>query len=138
MHHFRATIKLYRKRKKAGQGCPFCDRQQISKIVRETEHFLVIENLTKYDVFEFREVLEHLMIVPKRHVEDLSLLSRDEKVELIDLIADYEAKDFNVYARSARSVSRSIAHQHTHLIRTGTKLPRFALYNVKPYMLIKF
>jgi diadenosine tetraphosphate (Ap4A) HIT family hydrolase len=74
------------------------------------------------------------MIVPKKHTDSLGTLKASDKVEYVDLLAKYEAKGYNVYARPPRSTSKSIAHQHTHLIQLDGKQRRFVLLLRKPYI----
>jgi diadenosine tetraphosphate (Ap4A) HIT family hydrolase len=93
---------------------------------------------TKYDIFEGRPVEDHLMIVPKRHIEAMSDMTDHEALDMIRLIGDYEARGYNIYARGVGSVSRSVAHQHTHLIKLKEKQTKLLFYLKKPYHLIQF
>ena len=83
------------------------------------------------------DVTDHLMIIPKRHVDSMSDLSKEEKLDLINLMADYEAKGYNVYSREKESNMKSVVHQHTHLIKTKNNKAHFVLYFRKPYFLVK-
>jgi len=83
------------------------------------------------------EVTDHLMIVPKKHVESLHDLTSKEKIDIIDLIATYEKKGYNVYAREKGNATKSVPHQHTHLIKTKNKRASFVLYLRKPYFLLR-
>ena len=74
------------------------------------------------------------MVIPKKHIDSLNDLTTDEAVEFVGLIGSYESRGYNVWARAPQSVIKSVVHQHTHLIKPGTKKKRFVLYNKKPYI----
>jgi ATP adenylyltransferase len=78
------------------------------------------------------------MVVPKRHIDLMSDLNEKEKVELIDVLAAYEEKGFNIYARESKSIVKSIPHQHTHLLRTQGEPTKFFVYLRRPYLLIRY
>lgn len=138
MYHYRKTRKVYSSYPKP-QHCDFCDMAKTpNRIVETSQHAWVIRNRVSYDVWELRDVTDHLMVVPKRHVSSLAELSDSEKLGIMNIMAQYEAEDYNVYARSARSISRSVEHQHTHLIKTGHKIGHGTLFMRKPYFFIKF
>jgi diadenosine tetraphosphate (Ap4A) HIT family hydrolase len=118
--------------------CPFCDESQRKNAVRETEHAYVMPNRVSYDHWESRDVIDHLMVIPKQHVKSFAELSDAAKIEIMSLIGEYEAGDYNVYARARTSPTRSVAHQHTHLIRTAVRPGRLMLYLRRPYFLFKF
>ena len=122
---------------KSGQKpCPFCKLDK-SEVVKTTKYNLVTINSFGYQYWEFMDVTDHLMIIPKRHVDSMSDLSKEEKLDLINLMADYEAKGYNVYSREKESNMKSVVHQHTHLIKTKNNKARFVLYFRKPYFLVK-
>lgn len=98
--------------------CPFCDiTVDHEQYINETDHFWIIKNKFPYEVWEDQSVLSHLLIIPKAHLLSLKYLSESESKEFIILMADYEHSGYNVYARTASSKTRSIKHQHTHLIQ---------------------
>lgn len=138
MYHYRKTRKVYESYPKPDK-CTFCNLDEINdKIIEESEHARVIRNRVFYDVWELRDVTDHLMVVPRRHVRCLDDLSDAEKLDIMHITATYDARDYNIYARSSRSVSRSIAHQHTHLIKTGKKIAHGTLFMRRPYFFMKF
>jgi diadenosine tetraphosphate (Ap4A) HIT family hydrolase len=87
-------------------------------------------------MFEGRRVVDHLMVIPKRHVETVAEFSDQEKIDQMTVIGEYEAKGYNVYARGVGSVTRSVRHQHTHLIKLIDKRSKAVIYLKKPYVLI--
>ncbi|HEY5140669.1 MAG TPA: hypothetical protein VIJ25_15350, partial [Methylococcales bacterium] len=137
MYHYRKTRKAYAAFPKPVH-CAFCDPVEMgAKAVQETKYAYVIPNRTFYDLWELREVRDHLLIIPKGHVGSLADISDAAKIDIINLIAQYERTDYNVYARAVTNKHRSIEHQHTHLIKTGNKAARFLLFMRKPYWLFK-
>jgi diadenosine tetraphosphate (Ap4A) HIT family hydrolase len=134
--HYRKTRKIYAERKKV-TNCPFCDYADKETIVYEDAHIFIVPNLTKYDLWELHDVTEHLLVMPKRHVLSLAELTDQEQLAIMQRIAQYEAKGFNVYARGVGFARRSVAHQHTHLIKASNKPAKFSMFIQKPYLLIK-
>lgn len=107
------------------------------KIIEETKNFAVIPNRTKYDYWEMHSVVEHYMVVPKRHAESLDELTAAEQAELMRILAKYEKAGFSLYARGVGFIRRSVKHQHTHLIKASNKEPKFTLFIKKPYWLFR-
>jgi diadenosine tetraphosphate (Ap4A) HIT family hydrolase len=124
--------------------CPLCHltdpklNPRPRTIFKETEHYYVLNALYPYDLWEFREVVDHLMVIPKRHVGSLGEMTPEERAAIMDVFCEYEAKDYNVYARPTVSTQRTIPkHQHTHLIKTSNDRARAALYLKNPYFLLR-
>lgn len=136
MYHYRKSRKVYNNFPKPA-GCPFCDPQETATALRETEHAFVLANRTFYDLWELRRVTDHLMIVPKLHVRSLAELPDAAKLDIMKLIGEYESGDYNVYARATTSMTRSVAHQHTHLIKAERKSARMLVHIRRPYLTIK-
>jgi ATP adenylyltransferase len=66
--------------------CPFCDlKKEKNWILRITENIAVI-------LSNPRIMKSHLLVVPIRHVEKLSELSREESDELIAAIIEFQEK----------------------------------------------
>ncbi|MDB5176192.1 MAG: hypothetical protein JWM81_1050 [Candidatus Saccharibacteria bacterium] len=138
MFHYRKNLTAYESLLKP-EHCPFCDYDAVkSLVIRETKYAYVLPNRVSYDMWEMRNVTEHLMVIPKKHVLGLAELPEAAMLDIIKLIAEYEAKGYNVYARAVDSAQRSQPHQHTHLIKLDSKPGRFVLFLSKPYFLLKF
>ena len=90
-----------------------------------------------YDYWENHRVLECLMVIPKRHVAHLGKLTDAEMLDIMKVIARYEANGYNIYARTSKSVRRTQGHQHTHLIKIDQREPRLSLLVAKPYWLFR-
>lgn len=137
MNHYRKTRKLYNTRLRVN-SCPFCDPVTIKRQLEASDHNYIVANLTQYDMWEMLDVVEHLLVVPKRHVLSLNELTDEEKLDHMNIIAAYEAEGYNIYARSVSSSTRSVPHQHTHLIKASGKRAKAVLFLQKPYFLFKF
>jgi hypothetical protein len=62
--------------------------------------------------------------------------NHQEKADFMEFVGRYEADCYNVYARGVGSTSRSVKHQHTHLIKLVDKPAKLILYAKKPYVVI--
>jgi ATP adenylyltransferase len=117
--------------------CPFCALDE-RKIYEDTKTMRVMANKFPYEFWDGRKVAEHLLLAPKRHVLSLDDLTDDEKVDALHLMAEYESKGYNVYWRSQTNQTRSVPHQHTHLIKLKDGDTHFLMYLRRPYLLWKF
>jgi len=139
MLHYRKTIQEYRTHNKADDVrsvCTFCNEVGGARITSQNETMFVLPNRVSYDMFEGRRVIEHLMVIPKRHVETLANFTQQEKLDQMTIIGEYEAKGYNVYMRGVGTISRSVKHQHTHLIKLQNRHSKAIVFVRKPYFLI--
>ena len=104
-------------------GCIFCvlpaetsDRENL--ILGRTQHCFAILNRFPYNN-------GHLMVVPRRHLDDLDALSREENDELSDKLRTavrllgkaYKAHGYNVGMNLGRAAGAGIAdHLHWHAV----------------------
>ncbi len=133
------TLRYKKALKIAGSElCVFCNLQnEPENVVFVSKNFNVIRAKFPYSYWDQQGVQEHLMITPKRHVYGLNELNAHESVEFMNLMSSYEHKGFNVYARAPNDRSKSVPHQHTHLIRPLSKTSaRFVFFIKKPYIRI--
>ncbi|HSX05532.1 MAG TPA: hypothetical protein VLF69_03645 [Candidatus Saccharimonadales bacterium] len=135
MYRSRKNQKFYEKRQQK-PGCPFCDPAEINyRLKEQTGHSVVIANDPPYEIWEHHKVLDNLMVIPKRHVPDLTELTDEELLDISHIIARYESNGYSVYMRANNSPRRTVQHQHTHLIKIDNKSPRLHVYMRKPYIL---
>ena len=141
MYHYRKTRKYYeqknRQDKSYDEDCSFCRSSTHEKTIDQNDTMFVVANRVSYDVFEGKGVLEHLLMVPKRHVESFEELDDQEKIDAITMMGKYETNGYNIYARAVDSTTRSVKHQHTHLIKQEPRQASMLLYVKKPYMMVK-
>lgn len=133
----RKNHKLYKKYSAARKSdCDFCDLTAASpQTVKEYDRFWVIRNIFKYDIWDSVPVLEHLMVLPKRHVDSLSRLNKAEAAEWLGIVQEYEAAGYSLYSRAPQDITKSIPHQHTHLLKLGTKRAKALIYLKTPHIL---
>lgn len=140
MYHYRKTRHTYVQKNASDTDpnrCNFCHEDIKAEIIHETATTYVIPNRVPYDIFEGRKVTDHLLVIPIEHRETLGDLSDAEKIDHMTIVGQYEAEGYNVFARGKKSISRSVAHQHTHLIKLDDKSPKVIVYTQKPYTLFK-
>jgi diadenosine tetraphosphate (Ap4A) HIT family hydrolase len=133
----RHTYKKANLKDKTRAECTFCVSETRQKIIDENQTMFVIPNRVSYDLFEGLEIDEHMMIIPKRHIENMTDLTKDERRDFADMICKYEGKGYSFYGRGVGSIHRSVAHQHTHLLKMKPIKPRFYMYLRRPYLLFK-
>jgi diadenosine tetraphosphate (Ap4A) HIT family hydrolase len=120
-------------------GCDFCAfTVESQQVIKEYPQFWVITNMFAYEIWDGLNVLEHLMVVPKRHVDSISHFNDAESKEYLSILGEYESAGYSIYARAAQNIAKSVQHQHTHLIKMGNKKARALLYVHKPHYLKYF
>lgn len=138
----RRQEKQYSKYRKStrGKSCVFCQIEKgDEQFIDETKSFKVIINLFPYTYWDNQNIEHHIMVVPKKHTDTLSELSKDEALEYVKIISDYEMEGYNVWARAPQSTQKSIIHQHTHLLKPGKKVTRLLIFLRRPHLrLTKF
>jgi diadenosine tetraphosphate (Ap4A) HIT family hydrolase len=139
MHHYRKTKTVYTKHNTsdtAHDTCNFCHIDTKESILYENATMYVVANRVSYDMFEDRKVTDHLMVIPKEHHESIQTFSNEEKCDAMNIMGDYESHGYSVYARGLGSTTRSVKHQHTHLIKLVDKPSKLIIYARKPYILL--
>ena len=136
--HFLAYAKHLAHSDPNGQVCAFCNPEGNVRIKETHAYFYVSYNTFPYDWWELRAVTEHLLLIPKRHVGTLGTLTDEESTELAKLLGHYEKSGYDIFARTPTSLTRTVVHQHTHLIRTSGKKARGIFFWPKPYILWLF
>jgi diadenosine tetraphosphate (Ap4A) HIT family hydrolase len=137
---------MYRSRKSAREyhsapkpeACVFCELTEGNSVIEDGKYCRVVKNLYPYEQWDYHDVREHLLLVPKKHVAGLGELTPAARAEIMEFMARYEGKGYNIYARSVGSKVRTVpAHQHTHLIKVGGKALKLMVYLRKPHILHK-
>ena len=119
------------------KACPFCHENIKDSIVAEQNTVIAI-----HDNFPVTD--GHLLIVPKRHVENYFDMSESEKKDSGDMVMklkahitenDHSVTGFNIGTNIGESAGQTIFHAHIHLIprRKGdTPHPRGGVRGVIP------
>lgn len=129
----------YRKTIKNRVGSDICKFCVVVKghdeFIEEGDFFKVIVNLFHYTYWDEQNVLHQVMLVPKLHTESIKNLPTEAAAEFLEYIGKYEAQGYNIYARARGSVTKSVPHQHTHLIKTDGKRKKLMVYSRKPFIM---
>jgi ATP adenylyltransferase len=133
---YRAIKKVAKK----NTGCGFCsfsDGDKENEVIKDYEYFWLVKNIFPYDIWDDQGVVDHLMLVPKKHIDSIGDMDEKELLEYSKILAVYDKAGYSIYARSSSNVIKSVAHQHTHFIKLDGKEMSFMFYSKKPYLLIK-
>lgn len=123
--------------KRTSSDCPFCDTTaEVRKVIEESAHALVIQNLFPFDIWDGCTVTDHLLVIPREHADSLQKLSPDARTDMMNLYAKYEAQGYNVYSRAPQSSSRTYPHIHTHLIKITGQPAAAISYTKEPHSLV--
>lgn len=137
-HHYEYRKYLADRRKQSThtkEYCIFCDNEEVkSHFVRQTDYFKIIRNRFPYSIWDQQRVADHLMVVPLKHTDTLTALTKEARLEYVQLVSDYEQNGYHVYARATKSDTKSISHQHTHLIKCVGRTTKLAFYLLRPYI----
>jgi len=110
--------------KETEPGCIFCDL--LENPASDEENFILHRagyNFVILNIYPY--ISGHLMIVPFRHLDDLSAASKDETDELMDLTKQaqnvlteaYEPHGINIGMNLGRAAGAGVAnHYHMHLL----------------------
>lgn len=118
-------------------SCDFCQfHVGDGQVVSESTLFWVVKNIFAYSVWDDMAVIDHLMIVPKRHIVGMHDFTTDERADYFEVMTQYEEQGYSLYARAPKNIAKSVVHQHSHLIKLGNKTKKFMLYIRKPHVLV--
>ena len=127
--------RYHRHSKHVTSGCDFCAfKISDDQVIREFTYFWLVYNRFPYGVWDSLGVDEHLMIIPKRHVDAIHHFTPEEGREYLELLGRYEATGYSIYSRATKSKSRTITHQHTHLMKLDDRIKRVMIHLHRPYI----
>lgn len=116
--------------------CEFCEfSEKLEHFREEYGHYWVVANLFGYDIWDGVNVREHLLVSPRRHVDSIAHFTPEEQKQYMQILADYESRGYSIYSRAPQDITKSISHQHTHLIKLGRKRAKALVYVAKPHVL---
>ena len=110
----------YYKNHKPSENCVFCsgDKSTIELEDLNLSHLRVINNSFPYDFWDMKKVEDHLMAVPRRHLNCPAKLNAEELAELNKIMTYFADKNYDIFVRNSGSKLKSIEHLHFHLIKT--------------------
>ena len=121
--------KRYVASKPVDAPCEFCAlRKSDGQVQHETAYFWIAENLFPYTTWDSFFVDEHLMLIPKRHSDGIGAFTEEELIAFGTLLAAYETKGYSIYGRAANNAAKSVAHQHTHMLKISNRRIRTLIY----------
>jgi ATP adenylyltransferase len=116
-------VKYITKILKEQKGCVFC---RILKQKKDKANLVLTRYKTCYAVMNIYPYNNgHFLIVPNRHVDDLSKLNREERLELLDLLDDVKAILKKVITPGGYNIGINVGrvagagfpgHLHIHLV----------------------
>ena len=98
--------------------CIFCPNNIKGKIIFRTDYFNIIED--EYPVNQ-----GHMLVIPKRHIEDINQINHKEWVNLFFAIQLTKLKQlqkypncdgFNIGINEGKAAGQTINHLHIHII----------------------
>jgi|GEM_PF-763264 len=128
------TQLAYDKRMTTRDGCEFCRIDEKTALSSKATCW-VIRNIFPYILWDDLEVEDHLLMVPKRHVLGLNEFTEEERRDYFSVVDEYEDAGYSIYSRAPSNKAKSVAHQHTHLIKVDNSKPPidYKLYVRKPF-----
>ena len=127
----------YQKHEPKSTSCVFCDFNNTDdQFIKETKSFKIVKNRFAYSYWDNQGVLDHLMLIPKRHVDTFNDFTSQEAIEFVDILGSYESQGYDNASRAPLSTERTVVHQHTHLIKLDRKAKKLVLYLKKPLIRI--
>lgn len=70
--------------------CPFCDIEK-NRIISQGKYYIVL-------LSNPRLIPGHTLLVPKRHIEKISQLNKNERIEIFDAVVRLEEKILKTYS----------------------------------------
>jgi len=120
------------------KNCVFCKIQKKKlTIINESKFFFVIRD--NYPVTKF-----HTLFISKRHITSFFLLTKDEVLNLFNLLNDQKdklikkdrkIKGFNIGINDGKCAGQTIFHLHVHLIprrKMDVKNPKGGVRGIIP------
>lgn len=117
MYRKKEKLLVYKNATQTQSRCPFC-HPELELMVERGADFFVIKNKFGFDIWDMREVEDHLMLIPNEHLNDFHEFKSEIRQEYFDLLEKFSKLGYDSFTRSAESQRRTQAHIHTHLIKT--------------------
>jgi histidine triad (HIT) family protein len=105
---------LYKDFLKTVSDCPFCDHY--NRVILDSGFCFLTYALAPYHK-------HHLLIIPKRHVESISELSKDEEASIssleqkaAEILKNIGHESVSILVREGNDKNKSVNHVHFHVI----------------------
>lgn len=99
-----------------GETCAFCNLPNW-QIIKKYNNFIVAKNRFPYKDWFGHKIINHIMIIPNKHIEWFDEFLKTEINEYIKIISEYERKGYSSHTKTKLDPTRSITHFHTHLFK---------------------
>jgi len=98
-------------------NCPFCNLEPGRRVIAQSAHFFCVKD-------KFPVTNGHSLIVSKRHCVDYFELTKEEKIdliEMIDIVCELLTKEshldgFNIGFNAKEAAGQTVFHTHIHVI----------------------
>lgn len=125
----------YLDEERAHQRCAFClFDATYEHYIEQTDDLWVVASRFPYSYWDSCSVIEHLMIVPKRHISTFGEFNEAESRQYFETMARYETTGYSIYTRAPHNVVKTYPHVHTHLFKLKNKKNKLTIYIEKPYI----
>lgn len=105
------------------EDCPFCN-------INPRKNIVIEKNKNAYITFSNpRKMKGHLLVIPKRHVEEIESIKKEEWKSIIELIVKYHKKIIDKISKGCdirqhympyiKQSSLKVDHVHFHLMPRG-------------------
>lgn len=96
------------------KACPFCNTNNI--ILKENEKAFLTYSIAPYHQ-------DHLMVIPKRHIEHILDLTTDESKDIdslqrsaLEILNELGHTNVSVLVKEGDKTEKTVAHTHYHII----------------------
>lgn len=98
--------------RKINDYCPFCDSLRMkAQLFEEHDSFWVV-----FNKYAYKNTNIHMLIIPKRHIEDATELTQEEEEELMDVSDGLRVAMVSPEVIINGSPNSTVKHLHIHLI----------------------
>lgn len=100
--------------------CVFCkiiDRQLPSRIIKETDELIVIDNIAPKTPI-------HYLVIPKKHIKDINSLEQEDALLVGNMVLMMQelskelqgSQDFRLVVNNGLDAGQSVFHLHFHFL----------------------
>lgn len=117
-------VKYIKKILKKSRGCIFC---RILKAKKDDRHFIFMRSKLSYAVLNIYPYNNgHTLVLPKRHVDDLTKLSKEERNDLLDTLQEVKSLLEETMDPQGYNIGINLGHA------AGAGYPRHLHFHIVP------